>query len=144
MYNEKGGFVNTAVRAIKSYAKIVPQYLGKLSSVPIVGGMFRLFLAAGALGDSSRAIETTNYKHAYGIVQQFENDEIDDPCLSHCQYYLGYLLFHGLGTKKNIKRAILVFECAASNGYRDAIDYMKCRAELLGAGVSNEDIEPKL
>ncbi len=118
--------------------------MSKLSSVPIIGNMFKTIVAAGALGDSSRAIEAKDYEYAYDIVQRFENDEVDDPYLSHCQYYLGCLLFHGLGTEKDIKRAILVFELAVSNGSSDAIDYMKWRAKKLRAGESNESIVPKL
>ena len=68
---------------------------------------------------------------------------MDNGYLSHCQYYLGCLLFHGLGTQKDIKRAILVFELAVSNGSGDAIEYMKWRAERLKAGESNENIPPK-
>jgi len=124
--------------------KLLIRTLSQLSKLPIIGKTFWLYLAAAAAGDSARAIQAEQYKYAFHIVQRFEGDEIDDPYLSRCQYHLGYLLFRGLGTEKDTRRAIVVLERAASNGSRNAIDFMRQRSKRLEKGETGEHFQPNM
>jgi len=124
--------------------KLLLRTINHLSKWPLIGSTFRTYLAAAAVGESSRAIKAENFDYAFHVVQRFEQDEIEDSYLSHCQYFLGYLLFRGLGTEKDVSRAIGIFERAASNGSSDAIDYMRQRAKALKSGKHSESIYPTL
>ena len=99
--------------------------LNTLSKLPIGGTFFKTFLAAAAVGSGSTAIKNKNYKYAFHILKRFEHDEIDDVWVASCQYMLGNLYLNGLGTTKNEKKAITIFQASASAGNRDAITYMR-------------------
>ena len=106
--------------------------------------IFRSFVAAESVGIAGRALKLRDYKVAYKSLMKFENDSIEDVWVGSCQFMLGYLIYHGLATDRDIDRAIDVIQKSAWAGNGDAISYLKRRSKMQKAGYEVLDYSPRL